>query len=116
MINNKVLESELKDTEKKIEDLLLRIKELRKEVSEITPKQKVLYEQHIVRENMLTRYFVKSKINEDTIIINYVKSHYKKIGYGKYYGHGPYVDIANNTSKIIETYIPSKNIVLVVEL
>ena len=116
MINNKVIESELKDTEKQIEDLLLRIKQLRKEVSEIVPKQTVLYEQHIKSGDMPLKYSVKSKINDDTVMINYVKSHYKNFGKGKYKFFRHSIDLSARTSKVIETYIPSKNVVLVVEL
>lgn len=79
MINNKIIENELKETEKQIEDLLLRIKELRKEVCEITPKQKVIHEQHhcYIKNpgHEPSQYYFKSKLPDENVrVINYCKS------------------------------------------
>lgn len=123
MINKKVIEYELKDTEKQIEELLLRIKQLRKEVSEITPKQKVLYEQHKskVKGYMINNgYSIKSRLINPCKCLNYVS---RKNSYiiescfrYSYVNNSDLIPISSETSLIIETYIPSKNLVLVVEL
>ena len=126
MINNKIIESELKETEKQIEDLLLRIKELRKEVSEITPNKKVLYEQHhcFIKNLELEerKYYFKSRLaNENVRVLNYCKSlisFYNMRG-GIYELNSKfqnYIEVDTDTEKIIETYIPSQKLLLVVEL
>lgn len=126
MINNKVIEYELKDTEKQIEDLLLRIKQLRKEVSEITPNKKPLYEQHhcfiknLEREK--TKYYFKSRLTDENVrVLNYCKNlisfYNRKSGIYKYdIKYQNYIEIDTETKHIIETYIPSQKILLVVEL
>lgn len=118
----KTLEFELRETEKQIEDLLLRIKQLRKEMSEIYPKQKVLYEQHKTKVDKYiinNGYSIKSILPVRCNCINYVTKHNKYLD-KKYVfpriSNNELIPINSTTSLIIETYIPSKNVVLVVEL
>lgn len=126
MINNKVIENELKETEKQIEDLLLRIKELRKEVHDMLPPEvkKVVHERVVLdRKNChkfieLEEYF-HTALEADTRTINIVR--YKEGYVGKYDSYaylGIYLSPINYTNKnqVIMTYIPSENIILVVEL
>lgn len=120
MINNKVIEYELKDTEKQIEELLLRIKQLRKEVSEITPKQKVLYEQYHTYINdfeyVELKYYFKSRLPDENVhVLNYCKPLIRKDGIYNT-EHQKFMMVASETKHIIETYIPSQKLLLVVEL
>ena len=122
MINNKVIENELKDTEKQIEELLLRIKQLRKEVSEIAPKQKVLYEQHhTFIKDFEVYYNFKSRLPDENVhVVNYCKSLIKDFRKDYIFKYNTkdrrYMLIASETEHIIETYIPSQKLLLVVEL
>lgn len=115
-----------KELNQKLEEIAFRLQRLSddyyvllKEIGELENVKKsksVLYEQYILVEKIPLKYFVKSRINDDTIIINYVKSHHLLHCKGKYIFQTSGFELAPDTSKIIETYIPSKNIVLVVEL
>ena len=126
MINNRVIENELIETEKHIEDLLLRIKELRKEVSEITPNKKVLYEQHHCFTKNLEgegrKYYFKSRLPDENVrVLNYCKPlinfYNTKLGIYKYDSeYQNYIEVDSETKHIIETYIPSQKLLLVVEL
>jgi uncharacterized protein YhaN len=127
MINNKIIETELNDLEREMSDLLMRISELKKEVHKlIKTDSKIVYEQYITTSNN-GYYNVKSRISEHTKIIHIIKEHimyfHKKCPLNLYL-NGIY-DYSSNVkklstqsydSKIIETYIPSKNLLLVVEL
>lgn len=125
MINNKTIENELNDLEKDINDLLARISELKKEVHEMIDN-KIIYEQYIsVSEDV---YIFHSRINKNTLVREIIKSHidYNKkhpnILIGDKPGIYEWVSIDRNyiltekNKKIIETYIPSKNLLVVVEL
>ena len=127
MINNKIIENELKDLEKEMTDLLMRISQLKIEVHElIKSDSKVIYEQYITTSNN-GYYNVKSRINEHTKIIHIIKEHvmyfHRKLnqdiylnGIYKYSSCAREIPTQRIGSKIIETYIPCKNICLVVEL
>lgn len=115
----KTLEFELKETEKQLEDLLLRIKQLRKEVNLIVPNQKVLYEQYITTTDFPTKYNIKSRVNEDTLVLNVLSNKMMEefdIERHYIYEISDTIIITPLTRKVIETYIPNKKIVLVVEL
>ena len=123
MINNKVLENELKDTEKQIEELLLRIKQLRKEVHDMLPPdvKKVIHERVVLdRKKIEGDYIDLNKYlhleHNDIKIKNYVRYYYNKLAIFNY--NKTKFRLSENTTKkeIILTYIPSKNIVLMVEL
>lgn len=116
-----------KELNRKLEEIAFRLQrltddyhDLLKEITEldnVEESKRILYEQYIVSGEMTIQYFIKSRINENTKIINHVKSHYKFFVKGKYEFYGiRCFYLSHNTSKVIETYIPSKNIVLVVEL
>jgi len=119
MINNKIIETELNDLEREMSDLLMRISQLKKEVHKlIKTDSKIVYEQYITTSNN-GYYNVKSRISEHTKIMYF----HKKMSLNLYL-NGIY-DYSSNVkklitqsydSKIIETYIPSKNLLLVVEL
>lgn len=126
MININVIENELIETEKQIKDLLLRIKELRKEVNEINPNKKVLYEQyHCFTKNIeheRPKYYFKSRLTDENVcVLNYCKPlitfYNRKTGIYKYDSkYQNYIEVDSDTKHIIETYIPSKKLLLVVEL
>lgn len=118
-----------KELQQKLEEIAFKLQrltddyhELLNEIAElknVEESKRVLYEQHVTTGKMPLNYIVKSRINKNTKIINYVKSHIKDFGLesGIYeYKYTLRFELARETSKIIETYIPSKNLVLVVEL
>lgn len=115
-----------KEQNRKLEEIAFRLQRLTDDyhdlLNEITEldcveeSKKVLHEQHIVSGKIPLKYSLKSRVNVDTKVINYVKSHYLSYGDGKYIFYTTCFYLSCNTSKVIETYIPSKNIVLVVEL
>lgn len=127
MINNKIIENELNDLEREMSDLLMRISQLKKEVHElIKPDSKILHEQYVTTSND-SYYQLKSRINEHTKIIHIIKEHimyfHRKLnqdihlnGIYKYSSYAREFPTQRIGSKIIETYIPCKNICLVVEL
>lgn len=120
MINNKIIENELNDLEREISELLGRISELKKEVHELVETDsKILYEQYITNIKYSTKYKIQSRINEETKIINVICKRlmeYYDIDRYYYYDKDDVIYMTNKTKIIIETYIPSKNICLVVEL
>ena len=122
MINNKIIESELKETEKQIEDLLLRIKELRKEIHDMLPPdvKKVIHERVVLDRNEtgcyinLNDYF---NLIADVSIVNYVRYIHHNTS-DKYSFNTPRrIIVTQWTAKkeIILTHIPSKNLVIIVE-
>lgn len=124
MINNKVIENELKETEKQIEDLLLRIKQLRKEVHDMLPPEvkKVVHERIVLdRKEIEGDYIDLNKYlhleHDDIEIKNYIRYYYNGLATFNFYNRTQILLSASTTKKeIILTYIPSKKIVLVVEL
>ena len=118
----KTIEYELKQTEKRLEDLLAGIKQLRKEVSDMLPPEvkKVIHKRMVLNRNEtgcyidLNDYFL---LTPDVTIVNYVRyiTHYKS---GKYTINNPtriLLSIWTEKNEIILTYIPSKNLVIIVE-
>ena len=122
MINNKIIERELKDTEKQIEDLLLRIKELRKEVHDMLPPEvkKVVHKRVVLDINetenfiSLNDYFL---LIGDVLIVNYVRYINHNTSYKYILDNPTQIMLTHWTAKkeIILTYIPSKNLVIIVE-
>lgn len=122
MINNEVIEYELKNTEKQIEELLLRIKELRKEVHDMLPPEvkKVVHERVVLNKNDFD-YFINLNdylhlTHEDIKIKNYTLYTSKTVGKFTFYNPTQML-LSDNTVKkeIILTYIPSENLVIAVE-
>ena len=122
MINNEVIENELNDLEREMSDLLARIKQLRKEVSKITVKQKVIYEQYKTKVDgyINNKYTIKSRLIKPCKCLNYVSKNNRYLIENLFiYSHidnDDSIPISSVTSLIIETYIPNENVVLVVEL
>ena len=122
MINNKVIENELIETEKQIEDLLLRIKELRKEVSDMLPPEvkKVLHKRIVLDRNEtgcyinLNDYFI---LTADVSIVNYVRYIHHNTSHKYSFNTTRQMIVTQWTAKkeIILTHIPSKNLVIIVE-
>ena len=118
----RTIEFELNETEKQIEDLLLRIKQLRKEVSGIYPKQKVLYEQHKTKVDdyiIINGYSIKSRLLKPCRCLNYVSKNNKycieTLFHYSLIDNDDLIPILFETNLIIETYIPSQNLVIIVE-
>ena len=117
----KTIEYELTQTEKRLEDLLAGIKQLRKEVSDMLPPEvkKVLHKRVVLNRNDtgsyidLNDYFL---LIPDVTIKNYVRyiTPYKT---GKYTICSSRILLSIWTAKkeIILTYIPNKNLVIIVE-
>ena len=118
MINNKIIESELKDLRNDIYDLFLRINQLKNEVHKMKIENKPIYEQYKTIIKNETRYTFKNRSDRDLKIINLVRSPKGSRCFRKYYynNHCGDMAISTYTTEIIETYIPSKELVLVVEL
>ena len=120
MITNKIIENELKDLRHDIYDLFLRINQLKNEVHKMNiENNKPIYEQYTYYAGGLSSYKIQSRINKDTIIVNHctnTKKKHFKFKYPSFYPKDTTIAILSNTRKIIETYIPSQNICLVVEL
>lgn len=118
MINNKVIENELNDLEHEITDLLAKITELKREVSEMINKdeklskmKKVLYKQYITVLNKDTQFYEIQTQDTRNVVIN------RCVGYKYVFsGECERIELAVSTRKIIETYIPSQKLLLVVEL
>lgn len=123
-----------KELNRKLEEIAFRLQrltddyhELLKEIDEMNAVNKnknVIYEQHITHVDGYIRnngYNIKSKIIEPCVCLNYVLRKNLIKGADILYEY-PSMDnleeipILTKTKRIIETYIPSKNIVLVVEL
>lgn len=116
-----------KELQQKLEEIAFRLQrltddyhELLNELSqmdEVKKSKKVIYEQYICERNKDDNiYTIKSNTPDYIKVINFCKSHYKHYGVGKYTFYKRDILLSQETTKIIETYIPSKNIVLVVEL
>lgn len=113
-----------KELNRKLEEIAFRLErlsddyhELLNELSqmdEVKKSKKVLYEKYVTVINNEKRYTFKNSGEDELEIINLVKhSILSKYSYRNY---NKDMVIFFGTKKIIETYIPSKNIVLVVEL
>lgn len=118
MINNRTIESELNDLEREMTDLLMRISQLKKEVHKlIKTDSKPVYEQYVTLVNGEEYYTFKNRAENKPEIINLVGKPKGEGHCSKYnYTNCEDMEISYRTKKIIETYIPSKNLVLVVEL
>ena len=118
----KTIGYELEQTEKRLEDLLAGIKQLRKEVSDMLPPEikKVVHKRVVLNRNTtgsyidLNDYFL---LIPDVTIINYVRYiiPYKLGKYTVSNSRNILLSIWTQKNEIILTYIPSKNLVIVVE-
>lgn len=117
----RTIDYELEQTEKRLEDLLAGIKQLRKEVHDMLPKEfkKVVHERVVLDRNKYPRFinledFFSDAFKLNARVINIVR-----------YSDGDVSNAAigvvlvpvNLTTKhqVIMTYIPSENVVIVVE-
>lgn len=120
-----------KELQKKLEEIAFRLERLSNDyhelltelsqMEEVKKAKKLIFEQYIEEVNTgddgVVRYYIKSNINPNDKIVNICKSHYVFSGRGKYtFINKLYIPLSSDTTKIIETYIPSQNLVLVVEL
>lgn len=116
-----------KELQQNLEEIAFRLQrltddyhELLNEISqmeEVKKAKKPIFEQYIEELNTDdVKYCIKSNINSNDKIVNICKSHYQYFGEGKYLFYSGVIEISRDTTKIIETYIPSQNLVLVVEL
>lgn len=122
-----------KELKQKLEEIAFRLQrltddyhDLLKEITEldnVEESKKVLYEQHKTKVDYNTFngwYTLKSRLINECSCLNYISK--KDDSIFDHYYHYPYIGnndsipISPSTSLIIETYIPSKNLVLVVEL
>ena len=113
-----------KELNRKLEEIAFRLQrltddyhDLLKEVSqmnEVKKVNKIIYEQYVTVINNEERYTFKNSGENNLEIINLVK--YPILSKYSYHNYDKDMLIFGTTKKIIETYIPSKNIVLVVEL
>lgn len=110
-----------KNYNKKLEEIAFRLQrltddyhDLLKELSqmdEVKKSKKVIYEQYItILDEPLQFYTLKTQYERNTVINLY---HGHKYAFS---GLCELIQLGVFTRKIIETYIPSKNLVLVVEL
>ena len=118
----RTIEFELDQTEKRLEELLYGIKQLRKEVHDMLPKEikKVIHERVVLDRNE-TEWYINLNdyfhLMPNISIENYVRYIDDKTSY-KYYWNDPTIIILTPfTAKkeIILTYIPSKKLIIVVE-
>ena len=118
----KTINYELEQTEKRLEDLLAGIKQLRKEVHEILPPEvkKVMHERVVLNKNNFDDYINLDNYlhltHEHIKIKNYILYASKNVGKFTFY-HTTHMLLSVSTVKkeIILTYIPSENLVIVVE-
>lgn len=113
-----------KELQQKLEEIAFRLQrlsddyhELLNELSqmdEVKKTKKIIYEQYVTVINNEKRYTFKNSGEDNLEIINLVK--YPILSIYRYHNYNKDMVICCTTKKIIETYIPSKNIVLVVEL
>lgn len=113
-----------KELQQKLEEIAFRLQrlsddyhEILKDLSqmdEVKKSKKVLYEQYVTVINNEKRYTFKNSGEDELKIINLVK--YPTLSKYSYNNYNKDMVISGGTKKIIETYIPSKNICLVVEL
>lgn len=119
-----------KELNRKLEEIAFRLQrltddyhELLKEITEmdtLVESKKIIYEQHKTKvdyHDCNGWYTLKSRLINQCICLNYISKKDDSI-----FNHYPYIvnndsiPISTSTRLIIETYIPCKNIVLVVEL
>ena len=118
----KTIEYELERTEKRLEDLLAGIKQLRKEVHDILPKEikKIIHERVVLDRNE-TRCYINLndyfRLTPNISIENYVRYIHHKTSCKYFLDNPTRIILTNWTEKreIILTYIPSKNLVIIVE-
>lgn len=113
-----------KELQQKLEEIAFRLQrltddyhELLNELSQMDGVKKsknVLYEQYVTVINDKKRYTFKNSGEDYLEIINLVKN--PRLFKYSYNNYDKDMVIDSTTTKIIETYIPSKKIVLVVEL
>ena len=122
MINNKVIEIELKYTEKQIEELLLRIEQLRKEVQYmLEPEVKKVFYNRVVLDRNETGCYIDLDdyfhLLANVSIVNYVRYDYHNTSHKYFLDNPKQIMLTQWTVKkeIILTYIPSKNLVIIVE-
>ena len=122
---NKELNRKLEEIAYRLERLADDYHDLLKELSqmdEVKKVNKIIYEQYVTvinDENVTVindeKHYTFKNSGEDYLeIINLVKN--PILQKYSYYNYHKSMIITDKTKKIIETYIPSKNIVLVVEL
>lgn len=116
---NKELNRKLEEIAYRLERLTDDYHELLTELSsmdEVKKSKKVIYEQYITSRSEVERYYrLKSSCNGKVKLLNYVRF-YNKFTIKGYMSCDELIYISKYTTKIIETYIPSQNLVLVVEL
>ena len=121
----RTIDYELEQTEKRLEDLLAGIKQLRKEVHDMLPKEfkKAVHERVVLDRNKYPRFinledFFSDAFKLNARVINIVR--YSDGDVSKYDSNaaiGVVLVPGNLTTKhqVIMTYIPSENVVIVVE-
>lgn len=113
-----------KELQQKLEEIAFRLQrltddyhELLNEMSqmdEVKKSKKVIYEQYVTVINDEKRYTFKNSGEDNLEIINLVKQ--PILSKYSYKNYNKDMVIFQGTKKIIETYIPTQNLVLVVEL
>lgn len=113
-----------KELQQKLEEIAFRLQRLTDDYHEILKdlsqmgvvkkSNKVIYEQYVTVINNEKRYTFKNSGEDYLEIINLVKN--PRLYKYSYNNYNKDMVIDSETTKIIETYIPSQNIVLVVEL
>lgn len=110
-----------KELQQKLEEIAFRLQRLTddyhdllnelSQMDEVKKSKKVVYEQYITLLNEYTQFYeLKTKQERNTVID--ISNGFKYA----FSGLCNRIQLSVGTRKIIETYIPSKNIVLVVEL
>lgn len=126
LIKKKEQEKMEKELQQKLEEIAFRLQRLTddyhellndlSQVDEVKKSKKVIYEQYVTQKSETGEYYrLKSSFNGRVKLINYVR-YYKGKLITCNITHNGLLYISTFTTKIIETYIPSQNIVLVVEL
>lgn len=118
----KTINYELEQTEKRLEDLLAGITQLRKEVREMMPQEfmKVVHERVVLDRNKYPRLINLEDFFSDGFarVINIVR--YSDGYVGKYDSYATRVNLVpghlTTRKQVIMTYIPSENVVIVVEM
>lgn len=122
-----------KELNRKLEEIAFRLQrltddyhELLKEITEmdtVVESKKITYEQHKTKvdyHDCNGRYTLKSRLINQCTCLNYISKKDNSIFNHYYYfshiDNNDSIPISTSTRLIIETYIPCKNIVLVVEL
>lgn len=120
----KTIDYELEQTEKRLEDLLAGIKQLRKEVHDMLPKEvkKVVHERvvldsrEIIDEEIDLRDYLRFFNPNDIHIVNIVR--YDTMGLEKFnFYNDPIVQLTLFTKRneVIITYLPEDKLVIIVE-